>query len=361
MPASAEEIARAEAEGITILPSWGLSRVIEEDGAVTGMELKQCVSPWDETGAFKPQYDENVKNIVKAQNILMAVGQLADLSFLNEKYQLQLNKSGLIDVSKDSQMTSREGVFAAGDVTTGPATVIGAIANGRKAAAGVNRYLEILPVSRVEGGGGFLRSDKEGIKVKSALKLCELDADKRSLNIEDSETPSIDEAAGEARRCLDCGCYTVSPSDIAPALIALGAEIVTNKRVIDSEAFFEVNTLSNTALGYDEIITEIRVPALKPGAKSVFKKMALRKSIDFPVVNCAIVTGDSPRVCLGAVAPVPLRAFKAEDILRGKAIDEFTAEAAGEAAVSGADPFEDTKYKLQIAKTIVKRALLEIM
>jgi len=359
MPASVEELARALAEGIEIMPSWGLSKVVEESGIVQGMELKRCVTPWDDTGAFAPQYDENEKLVVKAQNILMAVGQLAELSFLDEKYQLQL-KSGLIDVDKETQMTSRDGVFAAGDATTGPATVIGAASIGRRAASGANRYLEVLPISNKEKAGGFLTSDKAGIQNKTALKLRELDADKRRLDLEDSETPTGEEASNEARRCLNCGCYSVHPSDIAPALIALNAEITTSKRTMKAEDFFEVNTLSNTTLDYNEFVTGVSIPALPAGAKSVFKKFALRKAIDFPVVNCAIVTGPEPRVCLNAVAPTPLRAYKAEDVLRGKAIDEHVAAAAGEAAIDGAHPFEATKYKLQIVKTLVKRALLEV-
>ena len=360
MPASAEELARAEEEGIIIMPSWGLSKVVEEGGAVKGMELKKCTSAWDETGAFNPQYDENDKTVVSAQNILMAVGQRVDLSFLDDKYQIQMDKSGLIDVNEDSRMTSREGVFAAGDATTGPATVIGAIANGCRAAGGVNQYMEVLQGSPAAEAGGFTMSDIEGIKNAKALKLRELDADKRSLDLEDSMTPEADEALTESKRCLNCSCYSVHPSDIAPVLVAMNAEIVTNKRTLGAGEFFEVNTLSNTTLGFDELVTEIRIPALPAGAKSTFKKFALRKAIDFPVVNCAIVTGSDPRVCLGAVAPVPLRAYKAEDALRGKAIDQAVAEAAGEAAIEGAHPFEATKYKLQIAKTIVKRALLEL-
>jgi len=360
MAASEEEIERAESDGVVIMTSWGLSKVVEEDGIVKGMELKRCVSPWDETGAFNPQYDENEKLVVNAENILMAVGQRVELSFLDEKYQLQLNKSGLIGVNEDSQMTSRNGVFAAGDATTGPATVIGAIANGHKAASGVNQYLEILADIPVIESDRFIFSDSEGIKKTVALKLRAIDADKRRLDLEDTETPLADEAQSEARRCLNCGCYTVHSSDTAPALIALSAEIATNKRVIPAESYFEANTLSTTVLDFDEIVTEIRIPPLPAGSKSVFKKFALRKAIDFPVVNCAIVTGDEPRVCLNAVAPIPVRAFKAEDILRGKAIDEEVAAAAGEAAIEGAHPFEATKYKLQIAKTLVKRALLEM-
>ena len=361
MPASAEEIARAEAEGIVIMASWGLSKVVEESGAVKGMELKKCVSVWDDTGAFDPQYDENDKTVVSAQNILMAVGQRVDLSFLDEKYQLQMDRSGLIDVNEDSRMTSRDGVFAAGDATTGPATVISAIANGFRAAGGVNQYMEVLAGSAAAAETtGFTTSDIEGIKNGTALKYRELDAGKRSLDLEDSMTPEESEALAEAGRCLNCSCFAVHPSDIAPVLVAMGAVIITNKRALNAVDFFEVNTLSNTSLGYDELVTEVRIPALPANAKSMFKKFALRKSIDFPILNCAIITGDEPRVCLGAMAPVPLRAYKAEEVLRGKAIDEAVATAAGEAAVADAHPFEATKYKLQIAKTIIKRALLEM-
>jgi CO/xanthine dehydrogenase FAD-binding subunit len=361
MPASTEEIERAEAEGIVIMASWGLSRVVDEGGKVKGLELKRCLSAWDDSGAFNPVYDENDKTVIAAENILMAVGQRVELSFLDDKYQLQLSRSGLVGINEDSHMTSREGVFASGDVTTGSATVIGAIANGRISAGGVNQYLEVLPGAGFDAAtAGFTTSDTEGIKNKTALKLRELDADKRNLDLEDSQTPEADEALGESRRCMNCGCYTVNPSDVAPALIALRAQVVTNKRTLDAQSLFEVNTLSNTALAYDEIITEVRVPAPLPGSKSVFKKFALRKSIDFPIVNCAIVTGPDPRVCLGAIAPVPIRAAKAEELLRGAVIDESTAAAIGEAAVEGAHPFEATKYKLQIAKTMVKRALLEL-
>ena len=360
MPASSEEIERAEEEGITIMPSWGVSKVVESNGKVQGMELKKCLSPWDDTGAFNPQYDENDKQVINAENILMAVGQQVDLSFLDEKYHLQLSPRGLISIDEDSHMTSREGVFAAGDAITGPNTVVSAIANGRRAAGGVNQYLEVLPGAECECSGGFTTIDPEGILVQHAMKLRELAVDKRGLEVEDSESPTSDEALCEAKRCLNCGCYTVQSSDVSTALVALDAKIVTNKRTLGAEELFAVDTLKGTSLDPDEIITEIVIPALPAGAKSVFKKMAIRKSIDFPIVNCAIVTGAEPRVCLGAVAPVPVRAFKAEDALRGKAINEAVAEAAGEAAVAEASPFEATKYKVQIAKTMVKRALLEM-
>jgi xanthine dehydrogenase YagS FAD-binding subunit len=84
-------------------------------------------------------------------------------------------------------------------------------------------------------------------------------------------------------------CIAVHPSDIAPALIALNASVVTNTRKINAENFFDVKTPGNTVLLPGEIITEIQIPAPPAGAKSAFLKFAIRKSIDFPIVNCAVM------------------------------------------------------------------------
>jgi NADPH-dependent glutamate synthase beta subunit-like oxidoreductase len=364
MPASAEEIARAEEEGVVIMPSWGLSRVVERGGAVAGMELKRCLSTTDATGAFRPVYDENEKLTIDAENVLMAIGQSVDLSFLDEKYKLQLSKRGLIEID-DNSMTSRRGVYAAGDAATGPGTVIRAIANGHRAANGMSSFLGVGGRAADDEYGysrGFLSSDAEyNQTARQSMKFREVGVSQRSIDVEDTFTPTREEAGLEARRCLTCSCYAVNTSDIAPALIALDAEIVTNKRTLGAEEFFTVRIPAGTALAIDEIITEIRVPAPRAGTKSAFIKFAFRKSIDFPVVNCAVLVGtDAPRVCLGAVAPTPYRARTAEAELAGaRVIDEATAEAAGRAAVLDAEPFEATAYKKQIAKTMVKRALLK--
>lgn len=155
------------------------------------------------------------------------------------------------------------------------------------------------------------------------------------------------------------GCIAVHPSDTAPALIALNAKVVTDYRTIEAENFFDVKKPGNTVLEKDEIITEIQIPAPPKGYKSAFIKFAFRKSIDFPIVNCAVmVGGDNPRICLNAVAPRPYRATKAEAAISGKRINEKNAEATGEAAVADARPLKASKFKVQLAKTMVKRALL---
>ena len=117
----------------------------------------------------------------------------------------------------------------------------------------------------------------------------------------------------------------------------------------------------STVLATDEVVTEIQFPAPAAGSKSAFIKFAIRKSIDFPIVNCAAsITDGNARICLNAVYNKPYRATAAEESIRGKTIDEESAEAAGAAAVESARalPGDKNKWKIQIAKTMVKRALL---
>ena len=256
-------------------------------------------------------------------------------------------------------MTSRPGVFGAGDATTGPGTVIGAIATGHKAANGINAYLSTTPAEPKENPNKKLSFDHDALQMKQrALTIRELDPEKRSIDLEDTSSPTREEARLEAMRCLNCGCYAVSPSDVAPALCALEAEIVTNKRVIEAEFFFDARVPGSTVLNKDEIITEIRIPKQPEDSKTAFIKFSFRKAIDFPVVNCAVRTGKKPRIFLGAVAPVPYRAYDAEEVIAGKEITETLAEQAGANAVLGAQPYDANKYKVQLAKVMVKRALL---
>jgi len=161
---------------------------------------------------------------------------------------------------------------------------------------------------------------------------------------------------------VEQGCYAVHPSDTVPALIALDALIKTSRRFIKAEDFFQVSVTKTTVLDDDEIVTEIQIP--KPFGKSAFVKFALRKAIDFPIVNCAAMLALSgkkvmdTRICLNAVYVKPYRTTKAEEAIRGKAVNEANAEAAGAAAVSDARPMVYNAYMVQIAKTMVKRAIL---
>ena len=132
-------------------------------------------------------------------------------------------------------------------------------------------------------------------------------------------------------------------------------------RRIPIEDFF--GSLGNV-LEADEIVTEIQIPQPPDRAKQTFLKFRLRNAIDFPIVSVAsvITIGDGvcqdARIALGAVAPRPIRATEAEQAIKGKAINAATAEAASEAAVIGAVPLDMNAYKVEITKTLVKRAIL---
>jgi xanthine dehydrogenase YagS FAD-binding subunit len=160
------------------------------------------------------------------------------------------------------------------------------------------------------------------------------------------------------------GCIAVHPSDTAPALIALDARIRTSKRTLAAEEFFQVEVSRTTVLEADEIVTGIEIPTPDKGTKSAFFKFALRKSIDFPIVNCAArisVSGNkvrAARICLNAVYVKPYRTFDAETAIIGKKITENNAQSAGDAAVRAAKPLHDNAYMVQAAKIQVKKAIL---
>jgi len=165
--------------------------------------------------------------------------------------------------------------------------------------------------------------------------------------------------------------YIVHPSDTAPALVALNAQIKiagpAGERTIPLEKFFvlpSVDFKRENILKPDEIVTEIYIPYPKSGSKGFYHKVRERLAWDHAIVSVATVVESSngvvreARVVLGGVAPIPWRASKAEEFLRSKKIDEETAQKAGEIALEGAKPLKDNVYKVGMSKSLIQRALL---
>jgi xanthine dehydrogenase YagS FAD-binding subunit len=180
--------------------------------------------------------------------------------------------------------------------------------------------------------------------------------------------------AGDSRYHAILGAgpsYIVHPSDLAPALVALDARIKiagpAGEKTIPLEKFFvspQVDYKHENILKPDEIVTEIQVPLPKAGSKAFYHKVRERLAWDHAIVSVATVVESSggavrnARVVLGGVAPIPWRAPKAEEFLRGKKIDDATAQKAGEIALEGAQPLKDNVYKIGLAKSLIHRALL---
>lgn len=161
---------------------------------------------------------------------------------------------------------------------------------------------------------------------------------------------------------VEAGCIAVHPSDTAPALIALDARIKTSKRMVSAQNFFHVDECRTTILDDDEIVTEIYVP--QPVGKSAFTKFALRKAIDFPIVNGAAMIAvsdgvvNAAHICLNAVYIIPYKATLAEQVLIGQPLDDASAQAAADAAVSNARPRHRNQFMVEIARALVKKTVL---
>ena len=165
-------------------------------------------------------------------------------------------------------------------------------------------------------------------------------------------------------------CIAVSPSDTAPALVALDAELVISgpdgERTVNAENFFigpAVDITRMTDLKENEILTVIRIPNSWAGARFYFEKVADRKTWDFALVNVAAViklNGDTiqdVRIACGGVECTPRRLNVVEDIVRGGNQDDDSASVAVSAASRGAPPLNYTHFKIPLMESLVKRAI----
>jgi thioredoxin reductase len=208
MPAHEWEIAQAEDEGIEIHTSWGPVRFISTDRRLSGIELQKCVSVFDTRGRFAPQYDAGETKLIPAEAIIVAIGQQADLERVLAGADFPTGPGGTIRVGDDMTFGG-EGVFAAGDITRGPSSVVDAIADGRRVAEAIDRHL---------GGAGSVVPDKP--QVATDFPVAHITGDQFLLPrhagvIVDTHDRKSDfrtitatltepEARAEARRCLRC-------------------------------------------------------------------------------------------------------------------------------------------------------------
>jgi xanthine dehydrogenase YagS FAD-binding subunit len=166
-------------------------------------------------------------------------------------------------------------------------------------------------------------------------------------------------------------CAIVHPSAAACALVAMNARAqltgAKGNREVTLEEFFTlpaVDVHRENSIGADEVITEIRIPALAPNARSAYLKLQEKESFDWPVAEVAAVIGTDGGVCksasivMGAAAPVPHRAVEAEKSLVGKKIDQAAATAAAKAALANATPMTQNSYKIPLFETMLRRVIL---
>lgn len=202
MPASDEERDEAVEEGVQFISGYGTKDIHVEDGKLRGITLKKCLSIFDDEGRFSPVYDEEDIKTFEIDSLILAIGQRPDNSYLDED--IELNERGWIKVNQYTFATNIEGVFAAGDMYT-PGTAIKAIAEGKKAAVSIDKYL---------GGNGLYLGEEIEIPEKplnctiwDIEKVVEKhqDPSERKENFDAvSRVYIADEAKQEASRCMRC-------------------------------------------------------------------------------------------------------------------------------------------------------------
>ncbi len=197
---------------------------------------------------------------------------------------------GLIKIHPETAATGMPGVFAGGDATSGPSSVIAAIASGRKAAMSIDSFLsgdknKAVPVKKHGSLNEFLETNSRCYDRTERVEDLRAQNSRKSLYAEDHSTLNAKSVDSEIQRCLNCGCVAVNASDIAPALIALDAKIRTTKKKVNAEDFFSVEKI----LDHDEIVTEIEIPFQKQKNVQNYLKFRIRNAIDFPVVSLASV------------------------------------------------------------------------
>lgn len=141
MPASEEEILEAEEEGIQLCNGWGPKRILTENGHVTAVEFKKCLSVFDEKHRFAPQYDEEDCVVVPADQVIITVGQSIQWGNLLDGSDAERNPNQTIKADGFTYQSGEPDLFTGGDCYTGPKFAIDAITAGKQAAISIHRYV----------------------------------------------------------------------------------------------------------------------------------------------------------------------------------------------------------------------------
>ncbi len=217
MLAEPEEVEEAEKEGIKIHFLVAPIRIAEENGKAAGIEcIRTRLTAADTTGRRKPIPIADSEFFIEAAHIIPAIGQEPDLNFLDERFNAEVSKWNLLKVNSETLQTSIPGVFAGGDVITGPATVIEAVDAGKRAARYMVKYLqgEALPTEWQDEppvGTNWVEIPDDAPTLHR-MRVPTLPVEERLPGFKEVSL-MVDEETGqsEAQRCLNCGgcceCY----------------------------------------------------------------------------------------------------------------------------------------------------------
>jgi ferredoxin len=218
MPADAEEIEEGSHEGIRLVHRRGPKAVLGRD-RVTALQTVDVARVFDANGRFSPEFVANSEDVIACDTVIFAVGQIADLSFLGADHGLATTPQQTVVVDPETLATSVEGIFAGGDLAFGPRIIISAVADGRRAARGIDTYITgrrddpVQYAIRVFPTFGYSHPFAHGDYEKILRRRVPVLPIERRQPREEVELPlSEREAQAEGRRCLHCWVNTIFDS-----------------------------------------------------------------------------------------------------------------------------------------------------
>jgi len=271
MPALKEEIEETLSEGIKINNSWGPKRIITENGKVTGVEFKKCISVFDENNKFNPKYKEEETMVVKADNLLLSVGQAIDWGDLLKGSKIELNPNKTIKGAPFTYQTREMDVFAGGDVFTGPKFAIDAIAAGKEGAISIHRYVhpgQSLVIGRDRKD--YKSFDKENLLLEGydnipRQRTNHVDGKKAKGTFKDLRlTFTEDQVKKETERCLSCGATVVDE------FLCVGCGACTTKCKFDAISL--VRKYDAEGVAFEDLKPVVIKQVLKRKGKIAIKK-----------------------------------------------------------------------------------------
>ena len=298
MPAQDLEIEQAGEEGVVVHPSLGVERILTENGKVVGVETASCVSVLDAEGRFAPKFSEAPSPTIAADTIIVAIGQKPDgKDFAG----LERYPAGIIKADRATAETNIEGVFAGGDVVSGPADVVSAVAAGKEAAISIALYLagmdvkesRPVPLQRIE------EVPKEGVDKEARLAVPVLERAQRKGLAEVELGYEEQMAKQESQRCLHCGVYAQKEASDVTQIRGVGIKISPG-------AYVHVLPIEAGFVGADNVGVLI--------AEEPYKQDSIELIIDIGT-NGEIILGNRDRLVSASCATGP--AFEGAELKFG--------------------------------------------
>ena len=271
MPASVEEIKEAREDGVTINCGWGPKEILAENGKVTGIVFKKCLSVIND-GKFAPVYDENETMTVECGRLIFAIGQQSVWKDLLKGEDVKFNGPA-IELNQVTFQSSKEDIFAGGDVYTGPKFAIDAIAQGKIAAESLHRYVHNGHMETGRNRWQFKPLDTDDILVESydrGPKQVEgINLEVKDRFKDNTQILTEEQIKKETARCLGCGATIVDTNK------CIGCGVCTTKCEFDAIKLHRDHPECSNM-----VVAEDKFKAIIPYQLKRVKNIILKKKVE---------------------------------------------------------------------------------